>query len=221
MKIKNYIFVFDLDDTLYSECEYQNSGINAVEEMISNLFNVSFKNKIKNAYKNGVKDLWAWTCKELDLPLSVKETLLWTYRLHDPKIQLQSDVNFLLDFLRKEKANVAIITDGRSISQRIKLKKLGLSYLPIYISEDYLSIKPNLLRFKKIEEKWPNKKYIYIGDNPKKDFKAPNELGWITIGAKWINPRIYSSDSKKNGYQPNIWIDKPTELIDYISKNLF
>ena len=28
----------------------------------------------------------------------------------------------------------------------------------------------------------PSNKYIYVGDNVDKDFIAPNELGWLSIG---------------------------------------
>ena len=32
-----------------------------------------------------------------------------------------------------------------------------------------------------IEQKYNSNKYFYIADNPKKDFYAPNQLGWNTI----------------------------------------
>ena len=60
MELKNWIIVFDLDDTLFPEKEYF-SGISFVEEYISSLYGVSLYGEILKAYKQGVKDLWGWT----------------------------------------------------------------------------------------------------------------------------------------------------------------
>ena len=84
---------------------------------------------------------------------------------------------------------VAILSDGRSITQRLKLKSVGLEGIPCFISEDYGSVKPDSSRYLAVEDKWPQSKYVYIGDNPEKDFKAPNEMGWLTLGALWVSPR--------------------------------
>ena len=96
MDLNNWVIVFDLDDTLYSENDYFLSGLNAVEEFITKVYNVPFKGKIINANKAKVKDLWGWCCDTLNLPIDIKESLLWVYRLHTPDIHLYPGINKLL-----------------------------------------------------------------------------------------------------------------------------
>ena len=74
--------------------------------------------------------------------------MLWVYRLHKPKIKLNSDVRKLIDTLKKNNATLVILTDGRSVTQRLKINALNLQSLPLFISEEYCSLKPNLLDLK-------------------------------------------------------------------------
>ena len=45
MEYKDYVFVFDLDDTLISETDYFYSGIKSVENFISRSYNINFESK--------------------------------------------------------------------------------------------------------------------------------------------------------------------------------
>ena len=77
-----------------------------------------------------------------------------------------------------------MITDGRSVQQRNKIKALGLSeyFDDVIISEEFGSEKPNINNYKYFVDKYGySYKYVYIGDNINKDFIAPNLLGWSTI----------------------------------------
>ena len=210
--------IFDLDDTLYPEIDYKLSGINAVEEYISKIYNTKYKGKILKVYDEGIKDIWKWVCEDLEASYDLKESLKWIYRLHIPSIKLNKDILELLIFLKKNSIQSGILTDGRSITQRIKINKLGLNNLPKFISEEYKSQKPDLKRFKIIEDLWPSKNYVYIGDNPSKDFICSKKLNWFSIGASWFPNRLYQSE-KSNEYQPNIWVNNPIEVISVIEKN--
>src|SRR5690554_3094663 len=139
MKIKteNTVFVFDLDDTLYQEADYHASGVNAVAVKLKMVFNSDIYALLKNLITEGEKDLWGAVCERLKLPLSVKESLLWEYRLHQPVITLKPSVERLLEVLRKRSVNISILTDGRVVTQRLKLAALGLGDLPVYISEEF------------------------------------------------------------------------------------
>ena len=218
MTLDNWVIVFDLDDTLVSEAQYHLSGIRAVEALISSTFDVSFYGKIKHAFNSGVSDIWAWSCTELGLPLEVKTSLMWCYRLHKPDISLLPGISSLLDILFSSSAHVAIITDGRSVTQRLKLKALGLDTLHTFISEDFNSTKPCPKRFIAVEHLWPNCRFVYIADNPAKDFLAPNSRGWLTLGADWVDSRIHVRDDAHldHSYQPSCWLYHPSEVIDQI-----
>ncbi len=68
-------------------------------------------------------------------------------------------------------------------------------------------------------QRYPNaSQFIYIGDNPAKDFYWPRRLGWRTFGLRdmvkiSINKQVISS-----GTHAEIWIDDLSEIISLIAK---
>lgn len=214
MKIEETVFIFDLDDTLYQEAEYQSSGFKEIARWIQKIYGLNLDRDINNLVKNGDVDILGGICHEVGLPFTVKESLLWIYRTHQPEITLAPDVRILLSKLKSESSGVAILTDGRSITQRLKLKALGLTDYPSYISEEYGEEKPSLGRFQAIMNDFPASKYVYIGDNPNKDFIAPNHLGWITIGltAAGHNMHKYDLNNMNEEQIPDFWISNLYEL---------
>jgi putative hydrolase of the HAD superfamily len=173
---KNNVFVFDLDDTLYSEREFENSGI----EFVCNSLNISktILNINTNKEENWVQKIITKTNNKFN-----KDYILTLYRNHIPNIALYNDARFFLDLLKLNNIEMSLITDGRSITQRNKLKALNIEtyFNNIIISEEINSEKPSELNYRKVMSLDVNKKYVYIGDNPTKDFYTPNILGWISI----------------------------------------
>jgi putative hydrolase of the HAD superfamily len=218
MNLENWVVVFDLDDTLISELEYQRSGIAAVETAITSIYGIPFDGSIQHALEKGVKDIWGWSCEQLSLPLDVKTSFLWLYRLHRPVISLAPGVRAALDSLFASQANLAILSDGRSVTQRLKLTAVGLDWIPLFVSEDYRSTKPNAERFVAIEKRWPACRYVYVADNPVKDFLAPNARGWLTLGANWIEDRVHGLELLPScaASRPRFWLSDPVEVIHQI-----
>jgi putative hydrolase of the HAD superfamily len=110
---------------------------------------------------------------------------------------------------------MSLITDGRSITQRNKLKALGIeSYFKnIVISEEVNSEKPSEYNFNLVMNKCPEN-YIYIADNPKKDFITPNKLGWSSICVldRGQNIHVQNFDLPKD-FLPQFFINSFQEII--------
>ena len=89
-----------------------------------------------------------------------------------------------MNAIKANKGKLGIITDGRVKTQTAKIKALGITKLfdTIIISEAIGTEKPNKANFKAIENALVGSSYYYIADNLKKDFIAPNAMGWKTIG---------------------------------------
>ena len=212
----NTVVVFDLDDTLYAESDYRKSGIVYVKNFVGGLYG-------ENTYQGSLAldDLIAsddFIGKIVDaykLPSAIKDSLLWIYRTHKPSIKIRPDVQEVIVSLEMACKSLIILTDGRSVTQRLKIEALGLNRLPAYISEEFSSEKPSLDRFIMIKNEFGNGNYVYIGDNPKKDFLAPNSLGWKTIGLKGDIGNIHSQDldALPKDYWPSIWIDSLSDLL--------
>lgn len=212
------VWVLDLDDTLYSERYYQLSGYQYIANHLQSLYQQDFSDLIKKVDKEG-GDVLAELCKALSLPESVKESLLWMYRLHVPSIQMETETKKTLDTLRSNCYAFAIITDGRSISQRNKLFSLGLETVDTLVSEEWNEVKPGEKRFQEIEKRYPDaKQFVYVGDNIKKDFITPNRMGWITIGVRDNGSNIHSQDEVgiDTCYLPHYWVTSFFNIQDYL-----
>ena len=208
------VVALDLDDTLYPEAAYRASGLREVCIWVKALYGKSVSPEIASQHASEDADPLAEICHAAGLPMSVKESLLWIYRLHAPDLTLTAEVSDCVNTLVVQCKAVVILTDGRSISQRQKLKALGLSHLPAYISDDHDSVKPDLLRFNLIMRDYPAQRYVYLGDNPKKDFLAPNALSWLTIGLRGDATNIHSQDVSGLPIEnlPTKWISSMKEL---------
>ncbi len=182
IKIKpNTVFVFDLDDTLFKELDYLKSAYKEIAALISASGTDEVYKEMLNYYQEG-KNAFAEILNTHQSTFTTKE-LLNVYRNHQPKISFANGVHKTLDSLKDHKINMGIITDGRSIQQRSKIKALGIEKYTtdIVISEEFGTEKPNKHNYIFFEEKYPNSEYIYFGDNVRKDFISPNKLGWKTI----------------------------------------
>ncbi|MCD9486618.1 HAD family hydrolase [Photobacterium iliopiscarium] len=214
---KNNVWVFDLDDTLYKERDYQISGYNSIASLIHQFYQQDVNPIIKQAIKDK-EDVLQSICNYLNLPLSVKDSLLWQYRNHIPKLILDDETKQTLSHIEKGSLAIAILTDGRSISQRAKIASFGLSHYDLYISEEWGKDKPDDKRFLAIMDKYPcADSFIYVGDNIKKDFITPNKLGWITIGLKDDGRNIHHQDihNLSSEYIPQYWVSNFKAILNY------
>lgn len=187
---ENTVIVFDLDDTLYNELDYLKSAYSEIsKELEPNNWEQLFI-QLFSLYRNK-HDVFEFICSRYSIN---KEGLIQKYRNHIPNIEPFTGVLETLQKIKDKKGKLAIITDGRSITQRNKLKKLGL--LPyfdfIVISEEIGSEKPNELNYKAVENYFELKTYYYIADNFKKDFITPKKLCWQTIALMDNGSNIHS-----------------------------
>lgn len=176
--------VFDLDDTLYNEEDYVYSAFAEIACDLEGRYNLSdVLNRMKSYYIDGIdvfksiNDYYG-----INIPIA---SYLEMYRNHFPSIDLSVQIEAVLVLLKERGVKLGLITDGRSITQRNKIKALGLNaYFPadcIVISEEFGSEKPDLRNYLFFQEKFGVGDFFYIGDNPQKDFYSPNFLHWTSI----------------------------------------
>ena len=203
------VIVFDLDDTLYSEKSYVESGYKAISHYIHALYQHDFFTAIQNNLSNDNVLLAALV--EVGLPESLLPQLIQIYRYHWPEISLLPNAAKLLEKLKALDKKIYLITDGRSLTQRLKVNALNIQdyFQSVYISEEQGFEKPSLHSFEKITALEPNKRIVYIGDNPKKDFVAPKALKWSTIGVKHEAIRVHPM---KVVQAPDVWVLTINEL---------
>jgi len=196
--------VFDLDDTLYDEIEYCKSGFAAVAEFLANLPEAAAADTPTAPAFAETRRIFATFWKQftagnrtktfnaaLDkLGINYDDNLIGelveVYRNHVPKIALPQDSKDVLCQLNT-KYTLALLTDGFLPAQRLKVQALGMEkYFKCVVYTEQLGRncwKPSPAGFEKLTQifKATPENMAYVADNEKKDFIAPNKLGFLTI----------------------------------------
>lgn len=181
--------VFDLDDTLYPESAYVRSGLAAVAALVERL-----TGRMVAIDMLPSRDPLDAIIAQAGLPATALDSLLWAYRLHSPVIEPRPGVRSLLAACRRRGEAICILTDGRAVTQRLKLAALRIDADGVFISEELGAAKPSPIGYAAIEAAFPAADYVYVGDNPAKDFIAANRRNWRTIGMRPDDPIIHAFD---------------------------
>jgi putative hydrolase of the HAD superfamily len=219
--------VFDLDDTLYLECDYVRSGFQHVAQLAA-----------KSAEEAPDLAAWLWAAFEQGVRgdtfnrlLSAHPTvaarftpaeLVDAYRSHAPSIAFLPGIPDLLARLRARHLRLGVLSDGALISQRAKAKALGLEewFDPVLLtaSRGDAHVKPGTGGFEWIAAAWglPHAQLAYIADNPLKDFVAPRKLGWLTVRLRIPRQLHFGLEPIGNGDQSDIELADPMRLLDVL-----
>lgn len=183
------VWIFDLDDTLYPERAFVFSGFAAVGEWLAAARNITgFAETAGQVFLEGLRGkIFDEALRRLDwepAPALIAD-MVQVYRCHHPRISLDAETRRFLG--RCDRNRLGLITDGYAVTQRSKVAALGLApYLGAIIYSDELgreNWKPSPEPFRKLmrELACAPDECVYVGDNPAKDFAAPNRLGWKTV----------------------------------------
>ena len=203
------VIVFDLDDTLYKEVDFVRS---AFEYIVGQLGQSTAFDVLWHAYQRG-EDAFAACNTQMGLNIA-KNTYLDWYRSHKPNISLLPETAAFLTYCKNRNMVIGIISDGREISQMNKFESLGLgrwiALEDVVISESFGSAKPSVANYQYFMDKYGGSpaEYCYVGDNPAKDFLAPNQLGWRTICLLDDGRNVHKQDfTLDNEYLPQVCIN--------------
>jgi putative hydrolase of the HAD superfamily len=185
---RNICAVFDIDDTLYLERDYVHSGFEAVGRWAAKWLHIEdFAEQCWRRFNAGRRRsiFDEALCESGTHPSAeLVSALVEIYRTHTPSIALAADAFEVLNAI-SQTASIAVISDGAVSSQSRKAEALGLSsYAAPILLTGVLGgefRKPHPRAFQQIERCRPASVYVYIADDPLKDFSAPKQLGWVTV----------------------------------------
>lgn len=205
--------VFDLDDTLYPEVDYVRSGFAYLGALVERLYGVDLAPRLRKAHQEGESDALGAALLGTGLPSGLKEHLVLAYRYHQPTLTLHAGARELLDECKARGCPLFLITDGRSVTQRLKIEALGLTgfFDDVFISEEIGKGKPDPLAFLTAQERGGSGSWVYVADNPAKDFQAPRGLGWTTVGVRHSCSRVHPIDKVLE--PPTRWVEALAELL--------
>jgi putative hydrolase of the HAD superfamily len=185
---RNICAVFDIDDTLYLERDYVRSGFEAVGRWAARQLHLEdFAERCWSSFLAGRRDsIFDAVLREFGEQPTAEliSALVGVYRTHWPCITLAADASKALNAI-SHTASIAVVSDGPATSQSRKAEALGLGSLaaPIILTELLGSEfrKPHPKAFEEVMRCRSASVYIYVADNPLKDFAAPKQLGWVTV----------------------------------------
>ena len=219
------VVVFDMDDTLFPERDFVKSGFLAVDDFLLTNYKINgFYEKAWEKFCFGERQyIFNKTLNDLEYPdnpeVLVKK-LLTVYRTHNPRIKLFDDAKWALQFYSKTYP-LALLSDGYLQTQKNKAEALDIShyfdkiYFTDYWGQNFW--KPNTFVFEILQKDFyeKNDSYVYISDNPLKDFIAPNKIGWKSIYIK-REFGIYNDIDVPSHGKPNIIISSLYDLKDIL-----
>lgn len=187
------LVVFDLDDTLYPERDFALSGFRAVAAQVEQSHGIAGLDarmaELLDAGHLGA--LFGIALAEVRPGHTREEldALLAVYRSHTPEITLFEDAARALS---RFSANgpLGLITDGTARMQHAKIDALRIrdTFRHIIATDDLGGrsfSKPHPLSFERMEAELrahdADARLVYVGDNPSKDFIAPNARGWLSV----------------------------------------
>jgi putative hydrolase of the HAD superfamily len=210
--------VFDLDDTLYLESDFVESGYRAVAQHLARQYGCCCRDvfyAMMSVFVNhGRENVFPTIIRRfLANGVSLSE-LVEVYRSHTPRIRLFSGYGELLRELR-ESYRLGIITDGPPEVQRRKVRALGLEQKVdrvIYTWEHGAEKqKPHPQPFSLMMDSLKSRPFntLYIGDNREKDCKGAHG-----VGMKFIQVQIPS----RNGHRSE---SASADEADYVVESLY
>jgi len=221
--------VFDLDDTLYDEIDYCQSGFQAVAEF---LVQFSTSPCISDAYTCLWKHFAAGNRTRTfnaaldELHIAYDDNfilqLVELYRTHHPTLRLPPESRDLLETLH-DRYTLALLTDGFLPAQRLKIAALGIrTYFQAIVYTEELGRqfwKPSPAGFEKLSDilNIPPEHMAYIADNDTKDFIAPNQLGMLTIQLR-RPARLHTDAADHPDAQPQLRTDHIAELPSLLAR---
>lgn len=202
LKIDSKTFlVFDLDDTLFQELDYLKSAYAHISSKVAAPQQEAVYQNMLKKYTNR-ENVFQWLVNEYEstFPGLSVNWLLQEYREHIPSISLSKSTLSFIEQLKQRNVPAGLITDGRSITQRNKLRALGIEsfFRDIIISEEFGSEKPDERNYRYFEQKYPGMRFCFFGDNTSKDFIVPAKLGWTTVCIRNAGSHIHKQSFEQH-----------------------
>lgn len=175
---------FDLDDTLFDYHRYARAGLAAAADHLEAKTGTQRHEELHELYFDEaiVEGTFDVLANRHDLPQGLVDELVEAFHDDDRPLTPYPDTESVLATLGTN-YRLALVTDGRG--GRAKLRRLGISH-----HFDAVVVTPEIDRSKHDPTVFdralsvlsvPPHAAVYVGDDPRVDFRVPNEQGMTTV----------------------------------------
>ena len=212
------IYIFDLDDTLYDERQYVESGLMAVAVYVEKTWGVNQQSGLNELISlldnNGRGQIFNDYLAMHGIPATKVNVraCISAYRLHKPTLSIPKAHLALLKGLPLP---LYLVTDGNKVVQANKVNALSISHYfkRVFITHRFgvKHAKPSTYCFEKIKHaeqcQWQD--MVYVGDNPAKDFVNLNKLNMPTVR---VLTGVHKHVAAKPGFDAKYTISRLDEI---------
>jgi putative hydrolase of the HAD superfamily len=230
--------VFDLDDTLYPERDYALSGFRAAARWAGETLGLSagevarMAERMTALLEEGHRgNLFGIALAEVRPDCTPEDVagVHEAYRAHTPeRLDLFADAVWALERYRladRAHGALGLITDGHLVMQSSKVAALGIAshfHEIVYtggLGPGRTYFKPHPMAFERMVAAVgaQGDRFVYVGDNPSKDFVAPNAMGWLSV---WVDRPggIHHGAPVAEGGTPQVTIRSLRELPEILGR---
>lgn len=218
------IVAFDVDDTLYRELDYVESGFRAVASAVAAHHPIdedaAFALLVESMETHGrgrqfddlLQAVGAFSVRDRD-------RLIQVYRQHRPEISLPEASRRVLEWVGTAGHRVFLVTDGNHHVQNRKVEALGLR---AFVEHAYLTgrygrdaTKPSTKVFELMlrRTRAEASELVYVGDNPRKDFVGVRSLGGRTVR---VLTGGFRTEAAKPGHDADVTVNTIADVPDAI-----
>jgi putative hydrolase of the HAD superfamily len=224
MSLAGTVVCFDLDDTLVSECDHVEAcllaagrGLDAAVPgtLDSGEWLVALwrRERARDGFQRLIR------LRELDLATWLPR-LRQLYREHVPAPKLRAGAEGLISAIAAAGGRLALVSDGWVEVQRAKWSALHLPapFHPVVFTDERgpERWKPHPWGFERVAAAHPGARcFVYVADNPAKDFIAPSRLGWTTIQVR--DPRnLHPAEVLRPDAAPHVVVDSLADVLHVV-----
>ena len=221
--------IFDLDDTLYPERHFAVAGFRAAGRWAEAEFGVKgIDLEMIDLLDRGMLGKIFATVLSRHVPDHTPDQVAAfhnAYRTCEPDLSLFDDARHALDHFGGL-GPIGLITDGMLTMQQRKVRALALEPRFAHIvytdalGPDRAYFKPHARPFETMAAALgrAGDRYVYVGDNPAKDFIAPNALGWTTVQVVRSTRGIHDATHRVPGGDAHYRVDSLRDLGDILAQ---
>jgi len=204
---------FDLDDTLYPYARYARAGLRNAADRIETEIGQGYHDELLACYfRDGVTE---GTFDELvdrhDLPAGIVDDAIEAFHSSTTPLEPYAETEAVLSELAEE-YRLGVITDGRG--GHAKLERLGLAdrfETAVVTTElDRSKADPRVFEHAFSELSVLPWSAVYVGDDPRIDFRLPNAFGMTTVRLR--RGRYTDLEPAGERFEPDIEITSLDEL---------
>ncbi|WP_096388803.1 HAD family hydrolase [Halopenitus persicus] len=175
---------FDLDDTLFPYRRYARAGLEAAADRLEDRTGRRHHEELREIHfaDDVTEGSFDVLVERHDLPAELVDELVEAYHGADGELTSYPETDRVLSRLGEE-YRLGLVTDGRG--GEAKLRRLGLTdhFETVLVTPTVGRTKRDPAVFERVlsELSVSPESAAYVGDDPRVDFRVPNELGMCTV----------------------------------------